>query len=276
MKARNRVTASNRWNLFGCAVSGHETYEPTGSTKARAIARELCLETPQGTSWRCLRCGSYVLGETRYKSTLAEAPLVLRGNVLKQTLVLRFLAVERGIRGVILVALGVLVLHFKSEQGSWQRLLNSDLPALRDVAHSVGYNLDNSKTLHSITHTLSLSSHQLNVIALLIFVYAALLLTEATGLWLIKRWGEYFSAVVTAIFIPFEIYELTHHTTALKIMALAINIAAVLYLLITKRLFGIRGGGKAYEAALGNDNILEITKAAVASSKNEAAATSKE
>ena len=61
-------------------------------------------------------------------------------------------------------------------------------------------------------------------------------------MWSLKRWGEYVAVVGTTLFIPLEVYELTEKISWLKITVLVINIAAVLYLLLSKRLFGIRGG----------------------------------
>src|SRR5664280_1117170 len=44
--------------------------------------------------------------------------------------------------------------------------------------------------------------------AALLGAYAALEAIEGVGLWLLKRWGEYFAAVATAIFLPLEVREL--------------------------------------------------------------------
>jgi hypothetical protein len=54
--------------------------------------------------------------------------------------------------------------------------------------------------------------------------------------------------VVTASLLPLEIYELANHATPFKIVALVVNVAVVVYLLIAKRLFGLRGGLRAEEA----------------------------
>ena len=55
-------------------------------------------------------------------------------------------------------------------------------------------------------------------------------LTEGIGLWLVKRWGEWFSVIITSSLVPFELYEIARHPSALKIFALIVNIAVVLYL----------------------------------------------
>jgi uncharacterized membrane protein (DUF2068 family) len=54
---------------------------------------------------------------------------------------------------------------------------------------------------------------------------------EGWGLWREKRWAEYLTVIVTASLIPLEIWEIIRHLTWLKVAALALNIAIVLYLL---------------------------------------------
>jgi uncharacterized membrane protein (DUF2068 family) len=63
------------------------------------------------------------------------------------------------------------------------------------------------------------------------------------------------------VFIPLEIYEITENVSWLKIVILVINVAAVLYLLLSKRLFGIRGGRRAYDAARQEESLLEVEAA---------------
>jgi uncharacterized membrane protein (DUF2068 family) len=62
------------------------------------------------------------------------------------------------------------------------------------------------------------------------FIYAAVFLTEGTGLALSKRWAEYFTIITTSSFLPLEVYEIIHHATIAKVVALFINIAVVAYL----------------------------------------------
>jgi uncharacterized membrane protein (DUF2068 family) len=75
-----------------------------------------------------------------------------------------------------------------------------------------------------------LNDDKLKAISAGAFFYAGLLLTEGTGLALQKRWGEYFSIIVTSSFIPLEIYELVKHPSVAKGFVLLINIAVVAYL----------------------------------------------
>src|SRR5664280_1986207 len=94
--------------------------------------------------------------------------------------------------------------------------------------------------------------------------YAALEAIEGVGLWLLKRWGEYFAAVATAIFLPLEVRELIKGVTFTRAGAFAINVAAVIYLLLAKRLFGLRGGRAAYDQERHGDSLLEVEAAAAA------------
>ncbi len=87
---------------------------------------------------------------------------------------------------------------------------------------------------------------------------------EAVGLWLARRWGEYFAMVATSAGLPIEIYELAHKITFLRVSAFLVNVALVVYLVYAKRLFGARGGGKAYEARLRSESIIDIELNALA------------
>jgi uncharacterized membrane protein (DUF2068 family) len=60
--------------------------------------------------------------------------------------------------------------------------------------------------------------------------YAAVFAVEAWGLHRRLRWAEWLTVVVTASALPFEIYELVHHTSAGKIAVLIINVLVIVYL----------------------------------------------
>jgi hypothetical protein len=54
------------------------------------------------------------------------------------------------------------------------------------------------------------------------------------------------------LFIP-EIYELTKRLSPLKVLTIVVNVAIVVYLLVAKRLFGVRGGGRAERLEIERD-----------------------
>ena len=129
---------------------------------------------------------------------------------------------------------------------------------LRPIADKLHYSLDDSSVVHTIRSVIEASNGTLAAVAIGLLVYGILQFVEATGLWLLKRWGEYFAVVATSLGLPIEIYELTEKVTAFRIGALIINIAAVVYLLLSKRLFGLRGGKKAYEEERHEASLLEV------------------
>ncbi|MFL6231225.1 MAG: DUF2127 domain-containing protein [Pyrinomonadaceae bacterium] len=75
-----------------------------------------------------------------------------------------------------------------------------------------------------------MSDKQLEELSAGTFFYAGLMLTEGVGLWLHKRWAEYFTIFATGSFIPLEVYELWQHASAAKVSVLVVNIAVVAYL----------------------------------------------
>ena len=73
---------------------------------------------------------------------------------------------------------------------------------------------------------------RIEMVSLGAIFYAALFTTEGIGLLMQKRWAEYFTSIVTASFIPLEIYEIVHRPDILKVSILAINIAVLIYLIL--------------------------------------------
>jgi uncharacterized membrane protein (DUF2068 family) len=67
------------------------------------------------------------------------------------------------------------------------------------------------------------------------FIYAGLLVAEGVGLWMRKRWAEYFTIVTTAALIPLEVYEMVLKPGVTKITVLFINVAVVCYLFVRLR-----------------------------------------
>jgi uncharacterized membrane protein (DUF2068 family) len=246
------------WSLRHCARKGHVTYAPTEPD----LRRRLHAATPAGEAWRCLRCGDFVPGTPRGSGPAEDAPPVPRGRVLRDLFILRLLAVERAGRGVLILLLVYGVVRFRDRQADLRRAFDEDMPLLRPLADKLHFNLDDSGVVHTIQRVLSLETRTLFWIAIGLAAYALIELVEGVGLWYALRWAEYLTVVATAAFLPLEIYELTEKITWLRIGALVINIAAVIYLLLAKRLFGLRGGHRAVEAERHSESLLEVEHAA--------------
>jgi uncharacterized membrane protein (DUF2068 family) len=71
---------------------------------------------------------------------------------------------------------------------------------------------------------------QLWLIAALVVVYAFLRFLEAYGLWRSRPWAQWLAAASGAIYVPFEIYELTRGVSWIKLGALLLNLAVVGYM----------------------------------------------
>ena len=174
---------------------------------------------------------------------------------------MRALAVERAIRCVIFLLVAAGVLKVSGSRERLQQALDRDLPLLKPLANQVGWDPENSKLIRQIAHAFALSSSTLQWIALGLAAYGLIELVEAVGLWLMQRWGEYFAVIATSVFLPLEIYELTEKVTALRLIALLVNVVAVIWLLWSKRLFGLNGGGKAYREEHETESLLSVERA---------------
>jgi uncharacterized membrane protein (DUF2068 family) len=241
-----------RYELIGCGLHGHELL----GTDAAELRPEdaLFARDSGGLRWyRCLRCDSWLplpppeRPSRKYLPPRDEIALPLRGGPLRDRYVLRLIAVDRIVHFLALSALAAVVLLFANNRAT---LGQEFTKILNDLQGGVGGPVTTSK--HGIVHDLqtlfALSVRSLSLIGAAIAAYAVLEGVEAIGLWLGKRWAEYLTFVATIAFIPLEVYELTKSISWLKIVALGINVAIAIYLLLAKRLFGLRGGGRAERA----------------------------
>lgn len=249
------------WSLRSCGLHGHVTYRPDEP----ALAERLRADTVAGEAWRCLRCAAYVAGPPHGSGPAGDAPLVLRGRALRDAFVLRLLAAERFVRGLLLVALAYGVHRFNGSRDALQRVFDEYLPTLEPLADKLGVDLQHTGPVKLIEEALSARHSTLTLVSLGVLGYGGLQLLEGVGLWLLKRWGEYVAVVGTSVFIPLEIYEIVERVTWLRLVALVVNVFAVVYLLWTKRLFGLRGGHAAFAAERHGASLLEVERAALAS-----------
>ena len=171
-----------------------------------------------------------------------------RGRALRDKIVLRLIAINRGFHFLVLALLGIAILVFASRQ---EQLRGEFYRVASAVQRAVGGGPVQSEKvglLGELNKLFSLQSSTLSTVGFGVLGYAALEGIEAVGLWLQKRWAEYLTLIATAVFLPLEVYEMSHHLTPFKVIAFVLNVAVVLYLLIAKRLFGLRGGAAAEEA----------------------------
>ena len=246
--------------LRSCGLRGHATFAPDEPE----LRDRLRVDTPVGEAWRCLRCETFVVGPPRGHGPADTAPEIPRGRLLRDRTLMRLLAAERAVRGIVLVLLAAGILKVRASRSELQDAFEKDIPLMRPLADQIGWNIDDSKIIRHIGEAFTLSPTTLLWIAVGVAAYALIEFVEAAGLWMMKRWGEYFAVVATGVFLPLEIYELTEKVTVLRLGALAVNLAAVIWLLWSKRLFGINGGGVAYRAEHHTESLLSVERAGLA------------
>jgi uncharacterized membrane protein (DUF2068 family) len=243
-----RFRPALRYELIGCGFFGHELV----GTDAGALRPEdelFARDSDDALRWyRCLRCDSWLplappSAPTRpFPPAREDIALPLRGRPLRDRIVLRLIAIDRVIHFLLIGSLAVAILYFARHradlQGDYTRILNK-----LQAAFGGPFNDTKTGLLHEVNHLVSLSVGRLYLYGAAIGLYAIINAVEAVGLWYAKRWAEYLTVVEASVFIPFEIIELTASISVLKLLALAINVVVVVYLLIAHRLFGIRGGG---------------------------------
>jgi uncharacterized membrane protein (DUF2068 family) len=241
-----------RYELIGCGLHGHELVG-TDAAHLRP-ADSLVARDHDGLRWhRCLRCDSWVplpppLHPTRdTPPDRAEIALPLRGRALRDRYVLRLIAVDRVVHVVVLGLLAAAIFLFAQHRGQ----LHGDYTRiLADLQGGLGGPVNNTGhgVFSELNRLFALSARELYVAGLALSAYTAVLALEAYGLWSARRWAEYLTLVETGVLVPLEIYELVTKFSALKVLTLIINLAVVIYLLLAKRLFGLRGGGAAQRA----------------------------
>lgn len=112
------------------------------------------------------------------------------------------------------------------------RLIHKDVSAqLEHWIATLGFDPGSRMISHAIQKATNISPTKFKEFGVVSFVYAALFLTEGIGLCLLKHWAEWFTVVITSSLLPFEIYEVFHRPTLIKVLVLVLNIAVVLYLL---------------------------------------------
>jgi uncharacterized membrane protein (DUF2068 family) len=136
---------------------------------------------------------------------------------------LLLIAFYKGLQALLFVALGFGALHLVG------RDIDDLIGELGDFlrapeSHFVNFLYDRATLINDPL---------LRRIGALAFSYAGLSLAEGIGLFLEKAWGEYLTLVITASFLPWEIFEVFHRHTLIRLGLLIINSLVFLYLLNT-------------------------------------------
>ncbi|MCB0920212.1 MAG: DUF2127 domain-containing protein [Actinobacteria bacterium] len=242
MRLARRHWSTETW---WCSMHGHVTPGADAQYPDRELQVPLDADTQLA---RCLRCDTWVRTPTPpAEASPQELPRPMRGKALDELVVIRAIALERGLHVLFFLGLAVLLLF-----------LEVGLPTVQQDARLILTALEETRSGHQyvakwLNDLINLDGGHVWVLALIALGYAALEAVECVFLWRGKRWAEYLTVVATAGFLPLEIYELVNKVSALKVGALAVNLAILGYLVWTKRLFGVRGGLAGLERELAAD-----------------------
>lgn len=230
-----------------CSIKGHVT---PAATVARVDEREvqagLAIEVDDRCRLsRCLRCDAWISGPRPTNPELDRLPplerldLPRRGKALRQAIVLRVISVERGIHSVGFALVALLGLLLKTNLVGIQGTARQLVDALSNAQADSGRVTNHGILVREGAKVLKLQAHTLNVLIAAAVAYAVIEGVEAVGLWRERRWAEYLTVVATAGFLPLELHELLNRVTVVRIGALVVNVAVLVYLVYAKRLFGL-------------------------------------
>jgi len=134
---------------------------------------------------------------------------------------LKVVATFEAFKGLLVLLTGVAVFS----------LMHQDIQAVAEqlVGHM---HLNPAKHIPKIFIELSgnLANQRLLSLALLALLYSSMRFVEAYGLWLQKKWSEWFALVSGGIYLPIELYELSKGFTWIKIGFVSINLIVVIYM----------------------------------------------
>jgi uncharacterized membrane protein (DUF2068 family) len=135
---------------------------------------------------------------------------------------LRIIAVFKLIKALSLVIVAIAAFNLVESQR---------VVTLADWVAQLPFHQGHRLAVAAVDKLLGFGPRKFLAIGIVACVYASVFVVEGWGLWREKRWAEYLTAIVTASLIPFELWEIFSHFTWLKILALALNIAIVWYLI---------------------------------------------
>jgi uncharacterized membrane protein (DUF2068 family) len=112
------------------------------------------------------------------------------------------------------------------------RLLHKDIDdVLTELATALRFNPESRFVNFVLDKATLLNDPILRRIGVAAFCYSGLSLAEGIGLYLEKAWGEILTLIITASFLPWEIFEIIQKLTWIRVALLVINVLVFLYLL---------------------------------------------
>ncbi len=199
---------------------------------------------------RCLRCDTWIEHmppdpATARWQTLPPLPELLkprRGKPLQEAIMMRLISVNKALHASVFTLLAVALLLLETNLAHIHRWAQGMITRLSGPLSDTGQQASRSWLARQAQRLFNLEPGTIKLLLGLAIVYAVVEWTEAIGLWKEKRWAEYLTVVATTGFLPLEIHELIQRITVIRVLAFVINVALVIWLVLNKHLFRVRGG----------------------------------
>lgn len=144
----------------------------------------------------------------------------------ERTLTIHLISIEKTVKAIFLIVVGLKLLT----------LVDQDVQAwASDFVTRHGIDVGNRFVHAALERLVGVTNGQMITYGVVAIVYSTVLLVEATGLWLQKRWAEYLTSISTALLVPLEVYEIYERFTWVRIAILVFNIFIVWYLVTRLR-----------------------------------------
>lgn len=134
---------------------------------------------------------------------------------------LLLIAVYKSLQALLFIAIGVGALHMLHRDIADDLALLADHLRFNPESRFVNFVLDKASLV---------DDPLLRRIGAAAFSYAGISMAEGIGLYLEKAWGEYLTLIITASFLPWEVFEIFHKITLFRSSLLVINALVLFYL----------------------------------------------
>jgi uncharacterized membrane protein (DUF2068 family) len=134
---------------------------------------------------------------------------------------LRAVALVEVLKGLLAIAFGIFLLFFREHD------IGEMIANLLDILH-VNPAHDYAERLVRMGDRIT--PEKIEIVALLVFLYAIVRWVEGYGLWYAKTWAEYFAMISGAAYLPFEGIAFYHHPSWFHAVIILINVCVVLYI----------------------------------------------
>jgi uncharacterized membrane protein (DUF2068 family) len=167
------------------------------------------------------KIGETVRARVELPETMTDSPSQLDRAKLQHNKWLILIAGYKFLLALLFILIGFGAIH----------LMHKDVDdVLSQVASFLRFNPESRFVNFLVDKASLLNDPLLRRIGVLAFCYAGVSAAEGVGLYLEKAWGEYLTLLITASFLPWEVFEIAHRFTWIRVGVIAVNVLIFLYL----------------------------------------------